>query len=212
MLRTLRRNTEGAVMVEFTIVAVLLFAVTFAVVEFGLALFWWVMTEKATERAARIASVRPAVAAGVPEAYERPNPAPANPPRFGTPCASVPGVCATVVTQRCHVVIATRSADDCANSALALTIFDEMRAISPLALRPGNAGQVTFTYSDSGLGFLGGPYIPMVSVEVEGATFQFIALGPLVRALGAAGFGDTIAMPTMRTTAVGEDLNNGENG
>jgi hypothetical protein len=41
--------------------------------------------------------------------------------------------------------------------------------------------------------------------------FQFLALGPLVRLLGGA-FTDTITMPTMRTTAIGEDLNLGENG
>jgi Flp pilus assembly protein TadG len=210
MLRRLRQDERGAAMIEFTVVAVLLFAVTFGVVEFGLALFWWVMTEKATERAVRIAVVRPAVATGVPDFYDQDSTlSPA--PRFGTACNTTPRSCATVAARDCVVQISNRGTT-CANAALAQSTFDQMRALSPLALRAGNAGQVHFIYQDSGLGFVGGPYVPMVTVEVVGVTFQFIALGPLVRLLGAAAFGDNIVMPTMRSTAVGEDLNSGENG
>ena len=209
MLGHLRRDERGAVMVEFTLVVVLLLAATFAIVEFGLALFNWHLTEKAAERAARLAVVRPAVAVGVPDFYDR-DTSISPPPRFGTPCNDPSAPCAAVAPQECLVQVADRSTT-CANAALAQGIFDRMRALSPLALRAGGAGQVAFVYEDSGLGFLGGPYVPTVTVEVRNVPFQFLALGPLVGLLGGT-FTDTITMPAMRTTAVGEDLNVGENG
>jgi hypothetical protein len=87
-----------------------------------------------------------------------------------------------------------------------------MRALSPLALASGSAGEVVFAYEDSGLGFVGGPYVPLVTIEIRGVTFPFLALEPLVRLLGAGAFPDGLPMPAMRSTAVGEDLGAGESG
>jgi Flp pilus assembly pilin Flp len=216
MLGHLRRDDGGAAMVEFTLVAVLLFAVTFGIVEFGLVLFNWTLSEKATERGTRLAVVRPALAASVPEFYER-DPAATPLPRFGTPCNDPSGPCLAVPRRECVLSVANGSqiGGACDGSAAAVAarneIIGQMRALSPLALRVGGAGQIAFVYDDAGLGFLGGPYVPAVTVEVQNVPFQFLVLGPLVRLLGGA-FTDTITMPTMRTTAIGEDLNVGENG
>jgi hypothetical protein len=152
------------------------------------------------------------MAAGVPELFGRG----IGTTRYGTSCSVAPGTCAPVPTAECTVTIAD-SGTNCANAALAGAIVANMRLITPLAMRTGNAGTVVFTYSDPNaitprLGFVGGPYIPMVTVEVRGAAFQFLALAPLARLLGGAAFEDILPMPTMRSTAVGEDLNLGDNG
>ena len=54
--------------------------------------------------------------------------------------------------------------------------------------------------------------LPLVTVEIQGVTFPFLALGPLVRLLGAGALPDGLPMPAMRSTAVGEDLGAGESG
>jgi hypothetical protein len=71
---------------------------------------------------------------------------------------------------------------------------------------------IRFTYSsDLNLGFLGGPYIPIVTVELQNIDFEFISpLGGLMAL--ASGSGDssgwsaTIPFPAMSTSIPGEDL------
>ena len=55
------RDESGASLIEYTIVVVLFLLVFFAILDFGRLGFNWVMTEKAMQRAARIAVVRPPI-------------------------------------------------------------------------------------------------------------------------------------------------------
>ena len=56
-IRTLAAADDGAVMVEFTIIAALLLTVTCGMVDFSLALYQWNAASKATELGGRLAAV-----------------------------------------------------------------------------------------------------------------------------------------------------------
>ena len=58
-------------MIEYAIVISLFLLVFFAILDFGRLGFNWVMTEKAMQRAARIAVTRPPVCDDVPETHTR---------------------------------------------------------------------------------------------------------------------------------------------
>ena len=70
-------------------------------------------------------------------------------------------------------------------------------------------GTPTYAY-DPDLGFLGGPYVPLVTVEVEGLTFEFISY---LGALFTVTAGDNpdwsangIAFPSLSVSMPAEDL------
>ena len=93
--------------------------------------------------------------------------------------------------------------DQLAQSVTALAIMIRQNDIQP--------EDVQFTYSFADLGFLGGPYVPLVSVELnDDVEVPFITpLGPLLQAFYGGGTStglDDPSMPTMRATLPAEDL------
>lgn len=197
-IRSFRQEQSGSVLTEFALVLPLFLILLFAVIDFGQIYLRWILAEKATHLAARLAVVRPPICAGVPLINERSFFAPRSLP-FGTSCGAFPGLCAI------------RGPVTCDGSAAVGDTFDEIIAavggFLPNAVQPDN---IRLTYSFANLGFLGGPYVPLVSVELEGdVEVPFITpLGPLLQAFyGGAGNGlDDPAMPPMRTTLPAEDL------
>lgn len=187
-IRTFGRREDGASLIEYSVVISLFLLVFFAILDFGRLGFNWVMTEKAMQRAARIATVRPPVCAGVPEIQDRLTGSSA---RFGTLCR-VGGVCAPVAPQSCvlggptefdttnpctaPVVIAglpnnpTQAQIDARNAQLRLQTAQEIWCVLEPIL-PSNAApnNIRLSYRqdpDSSLGFAGGPYVPMVEVGI----------------------------------------------
>ena len=79
---------------------------------------------------------------------------------------------------------------------------------------------IVFSYEfDPNLGFLGGPYVPMVTVELNGLSFEFVSpLGELTAlAIGQSSdqteqLGGTIPFPALSATLPGEDLALGTSG
>ncbi|TIV03001.1 MAG: pilus assembly protein, partial [Mesorhizobium sp.] len=57
MIRRFAETEEGAAMVEMTIVATLLFALTLGFVDFGYAFYQWNAATKAVQVGARLASI-----------------------------------------------------------------------------------------------------------------------------------------------------------
>lgn len=199
-------DETGGVLVEFAIVVSLFLFMLFSVIDFGRLAFSHVAAEKAVQLAARKAIVRLPACTGVPDRYARgavPNGTPV--PRFGTSCRSASYVCASVATVNCAGNAANPTADE---------IWTQ---ISPLL--PSNAviGDLQFSYSfDANLGYLGGPYVPMVTVSVNLPQFQFASpLGGLATAAGAAGagtLGSPITYPVFSVSYPAEDLAAGEAG
>jgi hypothetical protein len=142
-------------------------------------------------------------------------PAGTTPPRYGTLCRASPGVVCAVRQDSCI--------GDLANPTVAEIWFGSdrtpggapgIREILPTNASPAN---LRFRYtSDPGIGFLGGPYAPIVTVEIENLDFRFVTpLGRLAALAGAAqasGLGDTsIPFPSMSISLPGEDLAQGNN-
>jgi len=202
------RDETGAALVEFAVVSVVFFLVFFSLIDFGRLAFVNVMGNKATEMATRIAIVRPPVCAGVPERHERGTAGGFIPPRFGTSCRAANGVCVDPGPFTC---LGSNAATG-AGAATATEIFNRVR---PLIPADATLADFRFTYAfDPRLGFLGGPYTPVVTVEFEVPDFQFIApIGGLVNvASPGAAMGDPIFAPTFSVSMPGEDLMLGTGG
>lgn len=194
------RDESGATLVEFAIVIAVFLLLMFGLIDFGRLGFSYVMAEKATQRAVRIAVVSPPVCSGLPEFQERRllgalGQTIAN----GTACNSVAGLCVEPTTRRCL---------GSAANPTARAIWDEVRP-----MLPGNAtiANLRFSYAyDPALAVLGTRYAPVVTVDLHDLTFDFITpLGPLALAAGGTppdDLGDSFTFPSMSSSLPAEDL------
>jgi Flp pilus assembly protein TadG len=195
-------DESGANLVEFALVVSLFLFLLFAIIDFGRIGHTWVAANKATQLAARLAAVRPPACSGVPTMNLRGSTA--SPPAFGALCRSGANVCAVPATVTC---------DGSAANATALEIFNAVRPLVPAGT---TIGQMQYTYAfDPNLGFLGGPYVPMVTVEFTDVNFTFVSqLGAFIGAMTgrASSLGTALAMPGMSVSLPGEDLALGTEG
>jgi Flp pilus assembly pilin Flp len=200
-VRSFLADESGGNLVEFALVVTLFLFLLFAIIDFGRIGYAWVGANKATQLAARIATVRPPACPGVPTMNVRGTSA--SPPQFGALCRAGAGVCAAPATVTCV---------GSAANPTALEIFNAVRPLVPET----TIDQMTFSYaSDPNLGFLGGPYVPMVTVEFTGVQFRFVSqLGAFVTAMTgqASTLGTTLDMPGMSVSLPGEDLALGMDG
>lgn len=224
------RREEGASLIEYTIVISLFLLIFFALLDFGRLGFNWVMTEKAMQRAARIAVTRPPVCPGVPETHRRGEDGTVV---YGTMCRTDSGVCASEPVRECVLDTAPINCGD-PTGETRQEIWCTLRPILPTNARPQN---IRLSYSfDPNLGFLGGPYTPMVEVSVvteehvtagltgaEELRFTFItplpgfaaiAAGAIpgnIRDSGSDGLAD-IPFPDLSVSMPAEDLSQGNSG
>ena len=210
-LRRFRREEDGTTLVELAIVLPLFLFMFFGLIDFGLMGSAYVMADKAMQRAVRIAVVRPPMlplycTGTVPSSNLRgtvpPNTAP---PRFGTSCAAGATICADPGTITC-----TGNAAD-------PTMGEIWTAIAPLMPPGATPANLTVSYAfDADLGFLGGPYVPVVTVEIQGLNYQLATplagLATLTGGNGALIPGPTMTFPPMSMSLPAEDLNSGVNG
>jgi len=199
-IRLFVRDQRGGPLAEFALVIGLLFV--FAIFVFEISRFFMqaAMAEYATHLAVRIAAVRPAVCAGVPDTNERATGSEGA--RFGTMCSGSPSPC-VAVTQTCTGAAGNPVVDE---------IFGVVQALLPSGATPAN---LQFRYEATNLGFLGGPYVPLASVSLQDLEHEFIVpLGQLFAPWGDGnGGGDgTVALGPMTATMPGEDLNTGTGG
>jgi len=203
--RKFARDMGGTTLVELAIVLPIFLLIFFGLIDFGRMGAEYVMAEKAMQRAARIAAVRPPACAGIPTAISR-GVVPANtvPPKFGTLCSAGATICANPGTITC-----TGNAGD----PTASEIWASISGMMPTTATPAN---LSFTYAfDPALGFLGGPYVPVVTVEIQNLNFQFTSpLGGFAALAGAPGnnLPGTLQFPTMSVSLPAEDLALGNNG
>ena len=205
-LALLRTNQAGATLVEFAIVLSLFLLIFFGLIDFGRLAYNLVVSERAMHAAARIAAVRPAACAGVPESVDRDADADGQ-IDYGTSCsADGGGFCENPGQVTCTGNAANATAS-------------EIWALVERSVPAGTSiSNLRFTYDyDPRLVFLGGPYVPVVTVELDGVTFDFVT--PLSALAGMAGstaengvIDGTIEFPGMSVSLPGEDLAQGENG
>jgi Flp pilus assembly protein TadG len=182
-LRFLRSN-QGSTTVEFVVIFLGFISIIFFVVEVAIHMFFMASLEKAAQAGARAAVVSPPVAAGVPLTITKTTAG-----IYGQKCSQTPSPCVPITTASCTG--ATCSATEFTR------ILNHMRGFNGRV----QANNVTVTYSDAGIGFAGGPTVPMVTVTVSGVPFQTGILGLL---LGDAS--GLATLPERSASMTGEDL------
>jgi len=225
-IRKFKQSEDGTTMVEFAICVSLFLLILFAVIDFGRLGYSWVVAEKAMQQATRIATVRPAVCADVPTFHLRTNPNDRT-QNAGTLCRESPGLCVDTGLIQC--TLATPEAGT-AGAETADEIWNSIRELLPPGTSKSNI-MVGYDY-DPRLGFLGGPFVPVVTSELVGSfnagvktdlMFEFVTpLSALAATTGAANASTIlpdgtnctgcIPFPAISVTLPGEDLNQGVDG
>ena len=220
------RREDGTTMVEFAICITLFLLILFAILDFARLGYTWVSAEKAVQQAARTAALRPAICTGVPPFHFRSLGTPDQYPA-GTLCWNgTVGVCdVPSPTPQCTLASALSSGDTIRETA-AQNIWDR---ISPLLPDSVTTANVEIVYGhDNRLGFVGGPYVPLITARLIGVgdnncngnpCFTFVTpLSALAANAGASSTdgvpakGGTIPFPAISATVPGEDINSGMNG
>ena len=200
LLNVLLRDERGGPLAEFALVIGLLFVVGIFVFEVSRFFMQAAMAEYATHLAVRIAAVRPPVCSGVPDVNER---ASSSTARFGTMCADPSQPCAVPAEPQ------TCTGMD-GDPVVVNEIFATIQPLLPTGATPDN---LQFQYESTGLGFLGGPYVPMTSVSLQNLQHEFILpLGQLFAPWGGAGGSGAVPLGPLTATMPGEDLNVGTGG
>lgn len=199
------RNERGATLVELAVVLPIFLLIFFGLIDFGRMAFHYVAAEKSMQVAARVAAVRPPACAGVPEFIGRGSSSVTPPPKYGTSCSAGANICDDPGVVQC--------AGDAAN-ATAAEIWSIVRGALP---NDAEISNLSFTYaSDGNLGFLGGPYTPVLTVEIQQLEFSFVSpladLVALTGALAPSGLEQTRAFPGLSVSLPAEDLAQGNSG
>ncbi|MEI4486855.1 TadE family protein [Frigidibacter sp. MR17.14] len=188
----LRRDETGTALVELAMVIPLLLLLFFGLIDFGRMAFNYSTTEKAVQMVARRAVVSPGCA-GVSFAPYQKVSGQAYP--LGTACRVNANACQPVADVSCN----------------GASFFDDVAALMPVGATADNL-RITYSY-DPNLGFLGGPYTPMVTVEIANLAFDFVSpLAALVSLAGGTptdGLGATTAFPPISVSLPAESLGAG---
>ncbi|MBZ9817691.1 pilus assembly protein [Mesorhizobium sp. CA15] len=206
-LVTFRKDEAGAAMVEFTIVMTLLFTLTLGFVDFGYALYQWNAATKAVEAGARLASISAPVAPEITTAGLATSPGDPIPVgNYNYTCNGATSTCTctgagcvagTFTLANFNRIFRGDASGTGTCPALAAGQRPGMCHFFP-RLQPAN---VVVKYTATGLGYYtrAGGSVPTISVSLQNVTFQFFFLG------GLLGF-NNITMPSMLSTATGEDM------
>ena len=230
-LRRFAEDQSGTTLVEFAVCVSLFLLILFAVLDFGRLGYQWVAAEKGMQVAVRLAAVRPPVCNNVP-LYHRADPDNLTGAGAGTLCRTGSGsICEKVPARSCLLSDDNLSV---AGSATASEIWNRIENLVPEGTTQSNI-LITYVY-DNRLGFLGGPYVPVISAELVGGVdadggsqplpFEFVTpLSALAATAGAANasdatyfpesFGDCTAcipFPAISATLPAEDMNQGIQG
>ena len=182
------KDRRGATIVEFTLIAPMLFLLTFAIAEFGYFFWQYNSAEKATQLGVRTAATISLV------------------PTWASDCGNF-STGSTLLGTECQFIPASFTWTlVCDGSALASEcdsvamdrIVAQMQTFFPLIKREN----VLITYSGIGLGFVGrGSPVPLVSVSLQDMEYEFVAVGVFLGWIGS-----TVDMPPFRASITAEDL------
>ncbi|MEL7465878.1 MAG: TadE/TadG family type IV pilus assembly protein [Pseudomonadota bacterium] len=209
-IRSFLSDRRGAATVEYVVLFLPLVALVFTSFQISLAYHFALTSQKAVENGARFAAVRDAAvvrgdALGqMPMIKELSRTAPST-AEVGDAC-SVAGTCAFANTSNngpWSCAGADLASPTC-NAAAFDAIYQEIASLAYL-LQPED---VVITYRDAGLGFAGGPFVPVIEVSILEKPFflQF-----LFEATAFGGNADQArpgveTLPAVTATAVAEDL------
>lgn len=198
VLKRFASDARGASMVEFSIIAFLVFAVTGGLVDFLNGFYQWNSATKALQQGARLASISDPVAASLKTLT-------------GLETGAVPGDSFPYFKIGCGQGSCSEGGYDGnamntiiyghPNQSACGTVGGGTRLAMCHIFRRIKPENVKITYEHTGLGFAGRPggAVPTITLELTGLQFEFVFLN------GLLGF-DPIEMPAMKTTATGEDM------
>ncbi|MFD1196049.1 TadE/TadG family type IV pilus assembly protein [Seohaeicola saemankumensis] len=196
--RLFRRSEEGATLVEGLIVFPIILLTFATFIEFGVAVVQWNQTVKAMQYGARFLAVSdPLVSLGPFETYTSPAPEVGDPvPQDGLQISCGAGAAACNTDGINRLVFGSSTDLTCDPSAGNRLGMCDLNGL----IRPEN---IRVTYYRSGLGYVGRPGGPVVSITVEtrDLNFNFFFLGAL---LGL----NNITIPAHPVTITSEDLSN----
>src|SRR5262245_7538082 len=202
LLRSFPRNARGASMVEFSIIAFLFFILVGGLVDFMFGFYQWNSASKGLQQGARLASVSDPVDSSLKnwDGLNVSGTVPGGPfPAFTRVCSGATQSCSgggTYSSDAMNTIVYGRGQSTCG-----VVAADRTPAMCDVfsRVRPNN---VIVTYQQTGLGFAGRPGgpVPTITVELTGLTFNFAFLN------GLLGLGP-IPLPSMKTSATGEDMN-----
>ena len=227
-LQAFVRNESGTTMVELAICISLFLLILFALLDFSRLGYNWVVAEKAMQRGVRLAAVRPPVCGNLPSIHL---PATgASDYTAGTLCLTDGGICAPARAQ--CLLSGPYGNGNTAGAATAVEIWDTIEPLMPQGTTTSNV-LLTYEY-DPRLGFLGGPYVPVITARLVGAPngntpgtgvnedgfdeYPFLFVTPLSALAAQAGASDvtgipgSIPFPGIEVTIPAEDMNQGVQG
>ncbi|WP_288901500.1 TadE/TadG family type IV pilus assembly protein [uncultured Sneathiella sp.] len=204
ILSRFRRNTSGAVALEFSLVMLLCIALTLGALDGAFAYFQWLRTDKGLQEGIRMAVVSDYVLTdlGSFDCYN------ATSADYGQSCA---GSTVKIPTANC---ISDGSAVSCscvASCSAAVSMgnvsqaaFDAIVARIQVYNPDLQATNLSISYADVGLGFAGRPggAVPAVTLSIRNFPYDFFVLNNLFQL-------PQINMPAMTTTLTGEDQASG---
>jgi hypothetical protein len=192
--RRLIGSEGGYASVGFVVIAPAFLLLFFLVIEVAGAFFWWKTAEKATQLGARVAIVRDPVATGVPAINPRRNSATAV---YGLACGHSSDPCDFDAED---TWVCEGGGAGCNGAAFELVVA-EMRRVFGGGFQNENV-RITYRYVE--LGFVGGPFVPTVTVTLSGVPFGLF-LG-ILSGLGGDGARALATLPDISTTLTAEDL------
>ena len=211
------RDQSGTTLVELAMAVSVFLLILFGAIDFGRFYFHYVAAEKALGVAARTAAVRPPICSGLPGNNSRGTaPTGAIVPEYGSACSGVLTNASGVATGGSICALVIRSctlASGTGSTVAANEIWGRLAGALPPGATQANV-QVSYSF-DPKLNFLGGPYVPNVTMELTGLNFRFMSpLGQLARLTAgpALAFDQEPPFPSLSTTVPGEDLATGNDG
>ncbi|PCJ99819.1 MAG: hypothetical protein COA45_03105 [Zetaproteobacteria bacterium] len=183
------RNHEGAATIEFVTIAFALFMMVFFVVELTLLLFFSLSAQKAAQIGARLAIVSDPVVLAMPTTNSKTTNG-----IFGVACSDISLPCLDFGTITC-----TGGGAGCDVASFSRILVGMKRFLGQL-----EAEDVTIDYTYSGLGFAGGPTVPVVRITLSGVSYQTGIIGSIIGSRGPFS-----SLPAVSVTLTGEDLSQG---
>lgn len=212
-LSALWRDRHGASLTEGLIVFPLVFLVITSFIEGGLAVYQYNQVVKAVAVGARLAAVSDPVIAGVVNNRIAADPTtsgsvvlkPGDPYPINLPAVECgAGTTACDPTKLARLVAGSLNTGANACNAAAETGVMGMCDVAP-RIRSAN---VRVSYLFTGLGYIGRPYNPVVTVKVEvrDVRFQFFLLGAIISAVTDSVGVRALTIPPQSVTITSEDL------
>lgn len=208
----LARDQTGTTTIEFTIVALLFFMLTFGLVDFGHLLYQWNSATKAAQLGARMAAIsNPVWSELVTDVKDPGTPGGAWTTNYDVTCT---GTNATGSAGACTGTVPTGVSRTYSPANMQRLVFGRGGGTTCGTIgTDGDPGMcdifdritpenVSIEYENTGLGFAGRPGgpVPTITLRLTGLTFELVGLGDLIGI-------PEITMPDFLVTMTGEDLN-----